>query len=155
MPCGGETGWKPTLVVPVLRGPGPDEHGSAVVEFVFLGLLLLVPVVYVVLAVGQVQAASFAVVGAADSAAKVYASAPNAGAGEQRAADAAELALSDFGLEPEGMAMDISCSEECLAPGTTVTVTVRFDVALPGLGFAGGSPVVVDSEATQVVERFG
>ena len=136
-------------------GPAPDEGGSAVVEFIFLGLLLLVPVVYLVIAVGQIQAASFAVVGAADAAAKVYAAAPDAVAAEENAADAAELALSDFGLQTDGMQIDISCSEVCLAPGSTVTVGVRYAVPLPGLPWATGSPVIVDSESTQVVKRFG
>ncbi|MCC3290496.1 hypothetical protein [Arthrobacter sp. zg-Y1110] len=133
----------------------PDEAGSAVVEFIFLGLLLLVPVVYLVITVGRIQAASFAVVGAADAAAKVYAAAPDAVVGEQQAADAAELALSDFGLQTDGMLMDISCSETCLAPGSTVSVSIRFAVPLPGLPWTDGSPVVVDSESTQVVERNG
>ncbi|MCC3299991.1 hypothetical protein [Arthrobacter sp. zg-Y895] len=133
----------------------PDDAGSAVVEFIFLGLLLLVPVVYLVITVGRIQAASFAVVGAADAAAKVYAAAPDAVVGEQQAADAAELALSDFGLQTDGMLMDISCSETCLAPGSTVSVSIRFAVPLPGLPWTDGSPVVVDSESTQVVERFG
>ncbi|MCQ1955046.1 hypothetical protein NNX39_00820 [Arthrobacter sp. zg-Y826] len=133
----------------------PDEGGSAVVEFIFLGLILLVPVVYLVVTVGQIQGASFAVVGAADAAAKVYAAAPDTVVGEQQAADAAELALSDFGLQADGLLMDISCSEVCLAPGSTVTVSVQFAVPLPGLPWTDGSPVVVDSQSTQVVERFG
>ncbi|UWX96283.1 hypothetical protein N2K95_11470 [Arthrobacter zhaoxinii] len=133
----------------------PEEDGSAVVEFIFLGLLLLVPVVYLVITVGQVQAASFAVVGAADAAARVYAAAPDAVVAEQRAADAAELALSDFGLETDSMLVDVSCSDTCLVPGSTVTVSVRFEVPLPGLPWTTGAPVVVDSESTQIVERFG
>ena len=46
--------------------PGPpgvrlgDDRGSAVVEFVTLGVLLLVPLVYLVLAMGRVQAATYA-----------------------------------------------------------------------------------------------
>ncbi|MCQ1945370.1 MULTISPECIES: hypothetical protein [unclassified Arthrobacter] len=136
-------------------GQAPNDAGSAVVEFIFLGLILLVPVVYLVITVGRIQAASFAVVGAADAAAKVYAAAPDAVVGEQQAADAAELALSDFGLQADGMLMDISCSETCLAPGSTVTVSVRYEVPLPGLPRADGSPVAVDSESTQVVERNG
>ncbi|KAD4060541.1 hypothetical protein GD627_05800 [Arthrobacter yangruifuii] len=135
--------------------PEAGEEGSAVVEFIFLGLLLLVPVVYLVIAVGQVQAASFAAVGAADAAAAVYAGAPDAEAAEKNAADAAGLALGDFGLEADAMLMDIRCSDTCLAPGSTVTVSIRVEVPLPGLPWTSGSPVVVDSESTQIVERFG
>ena len=41
----------------------PAERGSAIVEFHFLGLLLLVPLVYVLLAVLDVQRASYGVTG--------------------------------------------------------------------------------------------
>lgn len=144
----------------VKDGPGTcgetrDETGSAVVEFIFLGLLLLVPVVYLIITVGQIQGASFAAVGAADAAAKVYASAPDPETAERRAADAARLALDDFGLPAGTMEMLVSCPADCLAPGSLVTVRVAIDVPLPGLPWAGDSPVVVDSESTQVVERFG
>ncbi|WP_375134948.1 TadE/TadG family type IV pilus assembly protein, partial [Arthrobacter sp. HMWF013] len=50
---------------------GPAEQGSAVVEFTFLALLLMVPLVYFIITIGQLQGGSFAVVGAADQAAKV------------------------------------------------------------------------------------
>ncbi|MCC3294795.1 hypothetical protein LJ756_09180 [Arthrobacter sp. zg-Y411] len=132
-----------------------DETGSAVVEFIFLGLLLLVPVVYLVITVGQIQGASFAAVGAADAAAKVYATAPDPATAERRATEAAQLALDDFGLPDGTMDMLITCPADCLAPGSLVTVRVTVDVPLPGLPWAGDSPVVVDSESTQVVERFG
>lgn len=137
------------------RNRKSGEAGSAVVEFIFLGVLLLVPVVYLVITVGQVQAASFAVVGAADAAAKVYATAPDTATAEARAAEAAHLALNDFGLPEDRMLMEAVCSGECLAPGTRVTVQVRFEVPLPGVPWLDGSPVVVESEATQIVERFG
>ena len=134
---------------------GADESGSAIVEFIFLGLLLLVPVVYLVISVGQVQAASFAAVGAADAAAKTYATAPDGVTAEDRAAAAAELALEDFGLARDLMRLEINCSQECLQPGTSVTVRVSVDVPLPGLAWAEASVVTVDSESTQIVERFG
>jgi Flp pilus assembly protein TadG len=149
-----------------LRRPRPvagrvhlrDEEGSAVVEFVFLGVLLLVPVVYLVLTVGQLQAGSFAVVGAADQAAKVYVDAPTAQEADTRARVAARIALADFGFSPEQAAVDIACSGECLAPGSTVTVVVRLDVPLPLIpGIAGAQPsaATVDATSTQIVERFG
>ena len=139
-------------------GTGRGEEGSALVEFIFLGLVLLVPVIYLIVAAGQVQGAAFAAVGAAESAAKVYADAEDPEAGERRARVAAELAFTDFGFHPEEMLLDISCSAQCLSPGSTVTALVSFDVplplnpGLPGMDFA---PVSVDSSSTQIVERYG
>ncbi|WP_258059055.1 hypothetical protein [Arthrobacter sp. B1805] len=135
-----------------------DESGSAVVEFVFLGVLLLVPVVYLVLAVGQLQAGSFAVVGAADQAAKVYVDAPTPQEAEARAREATDIALSDFGFSQGQALVAIACTSQCLAPGSTVTVTVRLDVPLPLMPTVAGSypsAATVDAVATQVVERFG
>lgn len=139
-------------------GAGRGEEGSAVVEFIFLGLVLLVPVVYLIVTAGQVQGAAFAAVGAAEAAAKVYVDAEDPVAGEQRARAAAELAFSDFGFEAGDMLLDISCSAQCLEPGSTATALVRFDVPLPlsaGLPGMDLAPVTVDSSSTQIVERYG
>ncbi len=48
----------------------PDDEGSAAVEFLMLTLLLLIPIVYLVLAVFTIQGASFAAAGAARDAAR-------------------------------------------------------------------------------------
>ena len=134
------------------------ETGSAVVEFIFLGLLLLVPVIYFIVTAGAVQGAAFAAAGAAESAAKVYVAAGDPVSGEQQAKVAAELAFTDFGFEPGEVLLDISCSAECLAPGSTATALVSFNVPLPlGSGLPGGgfAPVTVDAASTQIVERYG
>lgn len=134
------------------------ESGSAVVEFVFLGVLLLVPIVYLVLTVGQVQGGSFAVVGAADQASKVFVDGRTPQEADARARAAALLALEDFGFEEGQASVDIACDEECLTPGSTVTVVVRLSVPLPLVPSIGGSRTsvaTVDAEATQIVERFG
>lgn len=134
-----------------------SEAGSAILEFILLGLLLLVPVIYLVITAGQLQGGSFAVVGAADQAAKVYVAAQSPGLGEARARQAAAVAMNDFGLDPASMTMSISCSETCLAPGSLVTVHVQVPVPLPfvpGIG-ADLSAATVESSSTQIVERFG
>ncbi|MBG6181360.1 hypothetical protein [Arthrobacter sp. CAN_A1] len=133
------------------------ESGSAVVEFVFLGLVLLVPVIYFVLTVGQLQAGSFAVVGAADQAAKIYVTEESAPDAAARARQAALLVLNDFGFDPSSAEIDIRCSGDCLTPGSSVTVEVRLGVTLPFLPASrgvGDSAVAVEASATQLVERF-
>lgn len=139
-------------------GSGAGEDGSAAVEFVFLGVLLLIPLIYLIITAGQVQGAAYAMVGAADHAAKVYAAAgPGEAPGEQATA-AAELALADFGFDPQALELQISCSPECGVPGSTVTVTAAMSVPLPIVGSLPGldlAPVRVDSTSMQTVERFG
>lgn len=135
-----------------------NDDGSAVLEFTFLGLLLLVPVVYLVLTVGALQGASFAVVGAADQAAKVFVESDSSEQGQARARQAVQLAVRDFGFEADAAAVDIVCAGTCLEPGSSVTVSVRLDVPLPLIPTMPGlnvSAATVDSTATQLVERFG
>ncbi|MEO8284541.1 MAG: hypothetical protein ABI568_14255, partial [Pseudarthrobacter sp.] len=69
------------------------EEGSAVVEFTFLALLVMVPLVYFIITVGQIQGGSFAVVGAADQAAKVFVAQPDAESGHAAAEQAVLIAL--------------------------------------------------------------
>ena len=134
------------------------ERGSAVLEFTFLALLLLVPVVYLVLTLAQLQGASFAVVGAADQAAKVYVDAPDQRTADAAARQAVRIALEDFGFSPELSAVEITCDPQCLTPGSSVRVAVELTVPLPLIPSMPGvntSPAVVDAQATQRVERFG
>lgn len=137
--------------------PGdPAERGSAVVEFVFLGALLLVPVVYFVIAVAQVQGGSFAVVSAADHAAKVFVTADTQAAAHSQAEQAALLSIQDFGFRPGDLGMAIGCGGgACLEPGSTVTVNVSLDVPLPLMAGLDLSFATVTSTATQIVERYG
>src|SRR5207302_2756298 len=64
------------------------DDGSAVVEFVWLAVLLLVPLVYVVMAALSVQRAAFAETAAAREAARAYATAGSDAVGEERAEQA-------------------------------------------------------------------
>jgi Flp pilus assembly protein TadG len=116
-----------------LRAMGGDERGSAVVEFLGVSLLLLVPIVYLVLTLAQVQAAAFAAEGAAREAGRLLARAETMEDGAAAARLAVELAFEDQGLDVDGAgALRISCAEQpCLAPGARVTVTVAATVDLP------------------------
>src|SRR4051812_41116834 len=132
-----------------------SERGSAVVEFLFLGALLLVPVVYFIVGIGQVQAGSFAVVSAADHGAKVFAAAGTSAEGRGRAEQAVLVAARDFGFDGGRLRVDFSCGAgPCLEPGSAVTVVVSLDVPLPFLAGLDLSAVQVSSAATQVVGRY-
>ena len=108
----------------------PADGGSAIVEFLGVGLLLLIPLVYLIIVLGEIQAATFAVQGGAREAARMLATAPDAAHGGADAHAAIDLALADHGLA--GGSLLLSCaSDECLQPGGTVEVAVRVDVPLP------------------------
>ena len=140
------------------RGPDDAQRGSAVVEFTFLSALLMVPLVYFIITMGELQGGSFAVVGAADQAAKVFVAQTDAAAGRAAAEQAVLLALADHGHAAADARVETSCAPaDCLAAGSAVTVTVHLTVPLPFVPFnevldlnAGQ----LSASATQLVGRF-
>ncbi len=134
------------------------EDGTATVEFLLVGLLLLVPLTYVVLTALSVQRTAFAAVEAARSAARAFVTAPSGAAARARATQAADLALADQGVARGAAAVQIGCSARpCLTPGATVRVQVSATVRMPWLpallsGDGGGIPV--QAVHVEVVDPF-
>lgn len=110
-----------------------SERGSALVEVSWLALLLLVPLIYVVLAVFEVQRAAFAASSAARSAGRAFVMAPSAAEGEARARLASGIAFADQGLTGADAALVLGCEPvgHCLTPGSVVHVAVTYQVPLP------------------------
>lgn len=136
-----------------------DDRGSASLEFLTAGVLLLVPLVYLVVLLGAVQAASLGTEGAARQAARLYARAATPDRAQQVAAGAVEASLGDYGVDPAATAVAISCRPaDCTGADGVVTVTVETTVALPLLpAFLGADVPVgvrVGGTATQPVPRF-
>lgn len=135
-----------------------SERGSAVVEFTFLALLLMVPVVYFIITVSQIQGGSFAVVGAADQAAKVYTAQPDEASALAAAEQAVAIALRDFGHGAEAASVAVACApSDCQTAGSTVSVTVRLDIPLPFLPFSERfrlGATEVEASSTHLVGRF-
>jgi Flp pilus assembly protein TadG len=134
------------------------ERGSAVVEFTFLSLLLMVPLVYFIITVGQLQGGSFAVVGAADQAAKVYVAQPDPSSGQAAAEQAVLLALADYGHPAANARIETSCQPaDCMAAGAAVTVTVHLVVPLPFVPFSNALNLNagrLSASATALVGHF-
>lgn len=135
-----------------LRG----DDGNAMVEFVYLAVLLMVPLFYVLLGAFQVQRAAFGVTEAARQAGRAYATADDAATGRDRALLASSIALADQGIRG-GAAPEID-DPGGLAPGSRVRVTVRYAVTLPVLGILlrGDLAPTIPVSAThvEVVDTF-
>jgi len=111
-----------------------DEDGSAVVEMVWLGILLLVPILWIVLSVFEVQKGAFAASAAARSAGRAYALAPTDAEGERRARAVARQALADQGLAAAPLQVTVSCTpypSDCHRGTSVITVRVATRVDLP------------------------
>ena len=143
--------------------PGADpEAGAALVEFLGAAVLLLVPLVYLVLTVAQLQAGTFAVEGAAREAGRAMVTAGSTADGTWRAQAAAGVALADQGFDSADPAetLSLECSADpCLTPGATVAVRARLVVPLPFVpaGLREWVPLEIPVEATHVatVDEFG
>jgi Na+-transporting methylmalonyl-CoA/oxaloacetate decarboxylase gamma subunit len=123
----------PAGAMPASASPSQTgERGNAVVEFLGVALVLLLPLLYLVLTVGRVQAATFAVEGAAREAARAFVTAPSSAEARSRAGAAVALALDDQGFRDPAEALTLACSTTpCLEPGGEVAAHVRLDVPLP------------------------
>lgn len=115
-----------------------DDDGNAVLEYVYLSILLLVPLIYVLITVFLVQRAAFGTTEAARAAARAYERAGGAELGEQRARDAIAVALHDQGVT-EVPEIGFDCAgTPCAGPDGKVKVTVTAWVRLPVLGSVFG-----------------
>ena len=141
-----------------LTGGVPADEGSAIVEFLGVAVVLIVPVVYLVLVLGQLQAAAFAVDGAAREAARAIVTADDADTAAERATAAVDLALADQGIAGDLGVLTVECTAACLQPGTAVTAHVAVEVALPGvpgwLQEVVPLSVPVTASATAVVDTY-
>jgi len=131
------------------------ERGSATVEFTWLTLLLLVPLVYIVIGVFETQRAAYAVAAASEAAARAFIQADGPGAAESRAQTAARLVLADHGVS--GASVSTRCEPACFEPGSSVIVVVRSSQRLPLAPDLFGDPIAafdVDSTHTEPFGRY-
>jgi hypothetical protein len=138
----------------------PDD-GSAALEFITAGFLLLIPLVYLVLAMAALQGGALSVEGASRQAARVFVQAASDGVANDRAQTAVQFALDDFGLSSAPNTFHVSCRPNpavCLTRRGFVTVTVTASVPLPLVPnvLALNTPLSVPMSATSTeqVSRF-
>ncbi|WP_207226194.1 hypothetical protein [Microterricola gilva] len=130
-------------------------------EFLTVGMILLVPLVYLVLVMSALQAGALAAEGAAKQAVRVFVQAESDAAGQSAAARALAVTLDDYGLAESESELVIDCSagaRGCLARGETVTVHVRISVGLPFvpdvLELQNRASVPMEAASTQRVSKF-
>jgi hypothetical protein len=125
------------------------------VEFIWLGIILLLPLIWILLSVLAVQRGAFAVSGAARAAGRAYVLAPSDAVGEVRARAAVAQVLTDQGLDGSAFDVTVSCTpypRACHSGTSVVTVRVDSSVRLPVLPLILGSASPSFAlDATQVV----
>ncbi len=139
---------------------GGDQSGSALVEFVFIAVVVFVPLIYIVAGFSAVQRGVFASTAAAREAGRALGTAPDPATGQARAERAAQLAVEDQSVDatdvrlayaPAGAGCGAAGSyTPTLTPGEEFSVCVTVTVRIPLL------PEFVDANTATgqfVVER--
>ncbi|GAA3652960.1 hypothetical protein GCM10022237_11060 [Nocardioides ginsengisoli] len=116
------------------RGPRRDERGNGLIEMAWVGLILILPLLWVVLSVSEVQRGSYGVSAAARAAARAYALAPDDSAGRRRAESVARQTLADQGAGDAPLRVLVSCTpypRSCHRAASVITVRIDTAVTLP------------------------
>ena len=137
--------WKPS-----------DERGSAPLEFLVAGLLILAPLVYVIVALAAVQNVALGAEATARFVARSLAS------GSPAPPELVRDSVADaYGLDPASLDIRVECvpaSAGCPEPGSVVVVTVTDVAPLPLVpdvfGLADAASVPIDATSTYRVERL-
>jgi hypothetical protein len=128
------------------------------VEFGFLGVLMLLPLLYLVLTAARIQAASFSASLASREAGRAFVTGRDDTDAAERAQAAAGLAFADFAFE-RGAGVEVECDgSPCLRPDGLVTARSSIAVQLPLIpDFIASrvpSAVTISSTHVQAVDRF-
>ena len=118
-----------------------EERGSALVEFVFIALVVFVPLLYLVAGFSAVQRGVFAATAAAREAGRAMGTAPDAVTGQARAERALQLAVEDQHVDATDVRLSYAApGADCavaggyrptLAPGEKFSVCVTVTVRVP------------------------
>lgn len=137
-----------------------DEEGSAALEFITVGVILLVPLVYLVVALGTIQEQTLGVEAAARHTARLLSLASDETADGSDATRILEGVAEQYGIDSADMTVSITCvpaGASCPSAGATVTVRVRTSVRLPlvpsVLGLDTSSSIPVEGVSVQKVSR--
>ncbi|MEO7261764.1 MAG: hypothetical protein ABI047_10990 [Jatrophihabitantaceae bacterium] len=100
------------------------ERASAIIEFIFVAVLVLVPLIYLIVAVAVVQRSRLATTNAARDVGRAIATSDTAGQAEVRAQAALRAALHGQGLTPAEVELRyVAAGADCQGPATAPSLT--------------------------------
>ncbi|QIG40348.1 TadE family protein [Microbacterium sp. 4R-513] len=137
------------------------ERGSAPLEFILVGLLMLVPLVYLVVALGLIQGQALGAEAGARHVARAISTADGADEARGRADRILAAVIEEYAMDEASVDLSLTCvpaGAPCPEPGATLIVTLRTRVALPlippVLGLDDLASIPVEATAAQKVSRF-
>ena len=140
--------------------PG-NERGSAALEFILVGVLLLVPLVYLIVSLGLIQGQSLGAEAGARHIARALSTAENPDAARQTADRILRSVADQYSLDLDSVGLSLECRPAggiCPEAGATLVVTISTSVHLPlvppVLGLDRLASIPVQASAVQKVSRF-
>ena len=142
-------------------GMDDGERGSAALEFILVGMLLLVPLVYLIVSLGMIQGQSLGAEAGARHIARAVSTAEDADAAARSADLILRSVVEEYSLDAGEVDLAVECRPAggaCPEAGATLVVTVRTRVALPlvppVLGLDRLAAIPLEASAVQKVSRF-
>lgn len=132
-----------------------NERGSALVETLLLGLLLLIPLIWALGVLAEVHGAALATTAAAREAGFDAARASTPSEAQRRIDAAVAAAFADHGLDPAGARVDWTPSG--LGRGAALELRVSYEVAVaqaPFLGSVSGPSISVSATHVARVDPY-
>lgn len=138
-----------------------NDDGSAALEFITVGVILLVPLAYLVITLGAIQESLLGVEAAARHTARVIGQADDIDAAAANSDAVLTSVIDEYGMDAANVEVSMSCTPvgvACPSAGATVIVTVSTRVSLPlvppvfGLDKAVSIPL--QAAAAQKVSRL-
>lgn len=115
-------------------GPENADEGNALIEFVFLAVMLAVPTLYSLLALAHAQAGAYAAVASAQQVVQLVDASSRDDVPSDGARRAAAFAAADYGFSSDQVTTTMSCSGDCEGQNA-IDVTVSVAVDAPFLGW--------------------
>lgn len=135
---------------------GERESGHAVIESLFLGLVLLVPVMWMLSVFGELHGAALATASAAREAGFEGARSVDLVTANEVVTDVVQAAVEDHGLDPDRVEVAWTAGDGWQRGGTVeIVVTYRVSVfQAPLLGAITEPAVAVSARHVAVIDRY-
>ena len=160
---------RPATAAPPGRGGGEGgEGGAAIIELLVVFLAVMVPLLYTIATMADVQRAMLATSSTAREVGRLYATGANRADAERRAQVAYQDMLANYRYPPGDPRAHLRLQSACPAaappactggfgPGAEIQVVVTYQVPvarIPFLGVAGGPSVTIGATHHTRVDRF-
>lgn len=138
-----------------------NDDGSAALEFITIGVILLVPLAYLVITLGAVQQAMLGAEAAARHTARVIGQAENPDAAARSGDAVLASVIDEYGMSAGDVGVSVTCTPAgatCPASGATVIVRVETHVSLPFVppifGLDRVTRIPLEAAAAQKISRL-